>query len=847
MRWPVWLGLFALFAEQPSDANLLMAPNGVVSNVEEFPGPFASWTNVKTSCGATGNGTTDDTTAIQTCLTAISPSAPVLYFPAGTYKITQPLNLKSQIYISLIGQDPTTTKILWAGISSGTTAASFTATITNNSPSLPVTNTMTVSSSGFSGVVKVGQLVHNGAFGHIVYVTADLTGGGGPGNYLVNTTNGSYLTLSSSATTTTDENMLFLNGVAYSRIDRLTLDGGSLISIGIHEEWNGIDNYFDTGDEYADDTFQNMQIGITCGNLAGCADVSVIRSTFTGLTDVGVTLNNFNALDVYAWYSLFSGNRIGMSNSSNFFGNGAGNFHSMDSKFLANTEADINIANTGTFNFGSNYSSGSGAFIEGGGSNSVNAYVLSGNTVLDPVATNAVDQGSLGPMMVINNVFRSASGASVGPVVNVHNGSFATDIFSYGNTYTLSTATCGGVVQVSNSGHCHSVSDQIVSRGSVNPAAPTLPPTPSNHSRQLFEASVSGSGTTCSTGAPCSLQTAITQAAACSCANPVVHINPGTYNLATTVTVPANFPIQLVGDGFVSRLAANGANPVLKLTGPSKATLSNFSCNGNAGASTCIEANSSDQTGGRVFIDQGHSTLSSKNFLIDSLDKTSVELHLPENTAAGTVGLEVIGGASAASGTWLGSTTNVFGGITSDNALAYQTTNGARLTLWGPWNDIGSGGAQVLGSTGAFGAITYAGSKILTGSLTSVILNNFQSVAGLVGLYLDGNISLSGTGSGAQDLGGGLVGATNTFFGNTTSPAATTVFINGFSRQSPPPLSDASELAETGSVTAPFLAATLAQLIAATPVQRTGTPSGVTDIGIYRLFIDRSVNGIWIH
>ena len=332
-----WVAVLLLCAAS-AHANLLLAPNGgVVSNAEEFPGPFASWTNVKTSCGATGNGSTDDTTAIQTCLTAISPSAPVLYFPAGTYKITQPLNLKSQIYISLIGQDPTNTKILWAGISSGTTAASFTATITNNSPSLPVTNTMTVSSSGFSGVIKIGQLVRNGAFGHIVYVTADLTGGGGPGNYLVNTVNAEYITLSSSTTTTVNENMLFLNGMAYSRIDRLTLDGGSLISIGIHEEWNGIDNYFDTGNEYADDTFQNMQIGITCGNLAGCADVSVIRSTFTGLTDVGVTLNNLNALDVYAWYSLFSGNRIGMSNSSNFFGNGGGNFHSMTSKFLANT------------------------------------------------------------------------------------------------------------------------------------------------------------------------------------------------------------------------------------------------------------------------------------------------------------------------------------------------------------------------------------------------------------------------------------------------------------------------------------------------------------------------------
>lgn len=819
------------------------APSGPT---EEFPGPFASWTNVKTSCGAAGNGSTDDTAAIQTCLNNITPSSPVLYFPAGTYKITNSLNLKSQIYISLIGQDPATTKILWGGISSSTSAASFTATVSNNSPSLPVTNTMTVSSTGFSGVIKVGQQVINGSLGHVTYVTADLTGGGGPGNYLVNTTNGSYVAFSSSATTTFGENMLFLNGVAYSRIDRLSFDGGSLVEVGINENWNSIDNYFDTGNEYADDTFKNLNVGLTCGVMAGCAEVSLIRDQFLGLTDVGVVTNNFNALNMYAWYSTFSGNRIGMANKSNSFGNGAGNFHAVNSSFIGNTEADINIGNTGTFNFVHNYSSGSAAFIEGGGSNSVNAYVLSGNMVLDTTADPTISQGSLGPMMLVNNVFRSRVGASA-PVVNVHDSSFATDIFSYGNTYTISTATCGGVVQVSNSGHCHSVNDQVVSRGSVNPAAPAMPPTPANLGRQLFEASVSGSGTTCSAGSPCSLQTAITQAAACSCTNPIVHINPGTYSLATTVTVPANFPMQIVGDGYVSRLVANGANPVLQLAGPSKATLSNFSCNGNSGASNCIEANNSDQTGGSVFIDQGHSTLNTFNFLIDTLDRTSVEFHLLENTASGTAGLKVIGGTNAAAGNWLGSTTNIFGGISSDQPLAYSTTNGSHVTIWGPWNDIGHGGAQVLGAAGQFGAVTYAGSKILTGGTTSIILSGFQGLAGLVGDFLDGNISLTGAGSGAQNLGAGLVGPSSAFFSDTTSPAATTVFINGFSTASPPPSSDASELPETGSPTSPFLAATLSQLIAATPGQRTATASGVTGLGIYRVFIDHSVNGLWIH
>lgn len=43
--------------------------------------------------GATGNGTTDDTTAIQNAFIAVAGTRTALYMPAGTYKITQPINV----------------------------------------------------------------------------------------------------------------------------------------------------------------------------------------------------------------------------------------------------------------------------------------------------------------------------------------------------------------------------------------------------------------------------------------------------------------------------------------------------------------------------------------------------------------------------------------------------------------------------------------------------------------------------------------------------------------------------------------------------------------------------------
>lgn len=64
---------------QKLDVAGTIAKNGVT---------ITPWINVKTDYGATGNGSTDDTTAINNAIAAANSSGATLYFPAGTYKVT---------------------------------------------------------------------------------------------------------------------------------------------------------------------------------------------------------------------------------------------------------------------------------------------------------------------------------------------------------------------------------------------------------------------------------------------------------------------------------------------------------------------------------------------------------------------------------------------------------------------------------------------------------------------------------------------------------------------------------------------------------------------------------------
>src|ERR1700750_603071 len=94
-----------------------LLPFFVSAQAEEFYGYFSSWTDLKTTYHAAGNGIVDDTKAIQQALDELGSNghSPVLYIPKGVYRITATLTMQSKNSIAIIGEDPLNTIIKWDG------------------------------------------------------------------------------------------------------------------------------------------------------------------------------------------------------------------------------------------------------------------------------------------------------------------------------------------------------------------------------------------------------------------------------------------------------------------------------------------------------------------------------------------------------------------------------------------------------------------------------------------------------------------------------------------------------------------------------------------------------------
>jgi hypothetical protein len=135
----------------------------------------------------------------------------VVFIPRGTYRITKTLAIVSNINVTIAGEDPDSTRLIWDGEARGT--------------------------------------------------------------------------------------MLSINGLAYSKITRLTFDGRHAAAVAVDQSWDHVKPHFDTGNEYSDMRFVDVDYGIRGGFKGhGFAETTVRRSQFVRNMKAGITLGNFNAL-----------------------------------------------------------------------------------------------------------------------------------------------------------------------------------------------------------------------------------------------------------------------------------------------------------------------------------------------------------------------------------------------------------------------------------------------------------------------------------------------------------------------------------------------------------------------
>jgi hypothetical protein len=405
----------------------------------------------------------------------------------------------------------------------------------------------------------------------------------------------------------------------YASISRFTLDGAGTAKTAIEHGPK-----FATANECTDMIFKDVDFGIEAGSAAGIAETAVLRCRFFRCARAAISIQDFNSLDWYIWDCWFEDCGIGVTNEFK-----AGNVHIYQSTFLRSKDADITIRNTGYFSFQGNTSIGSRRFFhakrakawkdsETWGSQAT----LQDNLVLDPTDPTPVVIENNGPNMILDNTCRVAGD---GPLVVSAPPSEKADLIVIGNTWTIARP-------IEVRGRLTELDNKTVAANTIADAKPVPVPFAESASRTVIEVAAGADAA--------AIQAAIDQAATMKGKRPVVHLPKGNYTVNKTLIIPAGCDLQLVGDGpeNATQLIGSGIDPVIRVQGPSQATLRSFLVNGGNGA-VGILAENCDQPGGRVFGEQLNVSGFEYGFVSHGLEHSQVELR-----DAGHNGMQVVGG-----------------------------------------------------------------------------------------------------------------------------------------------------------------------------------------------------------
>jgi hypothetical protein len=639
---------------------------------QSFSGPMASWKNVK-DFGAIGDGITDDTAAIQAALNALKDTTnnpwSVLFFPAGTYRITHQLTTeRSEHYdylgAELIGEDPTTTRILWDGASGGTMLRwdawyDKVSRLTFDGNSRASTGILHAGS--FSTYSELSDLqLQDFAGGGIILGTAE---GNGTAEVLIT------------------RSQFYRCDTAISTWNYNTLD----IYI-----WH---NYFEDN-------------GIAIRNAAGAFHVYNNHFVGSEVTDINSVTNMVTSIV----NNVSLGSRSFIGNAQNIdFGSFQATAHIQGNQIYATTDVPIDLTSATSAAMIDNLIQGtSGVPQLLMSSSGMNNALLVGNTFASSgswpfrVTQQPFDHGQ-GASAVIDHpieksidgdpatyavlgMWNSLSGWQWNAPVNTHNTVFTYTLTSarnesssrdrdpmdwtllgsndWGQTWTKLDSRTGEIfsdhpqtkvytIETPGAYSTYELRIEKTANGSIpgsggwvslaefelrdsngqnltrdpnslmmgadeqwgniyveqqSTVAPSSINVPSSLQPFDFEPIRSATIIEVNDFTGQSIQAAINQAAAMpSESNPVVHLKKGTYHISSTITIPAEIRITIQGDGASERgsvlaWTGSGAGPVVWLEGPNRSTLRDLSIFGGvAGGVDGIVIDNANQPGGRIY------------------------------------------------------------------------------------------------------------------------------------------------------------------------------------------------------------------------------------------------------
>ncbi len=650
------------------------------------------------------------------------------------------------------------------------------------------------------------------------------------------------------------------------RLERLTWNGAGKNVTAVLHEGDG-HNPGAVGLAHRDEVFTNLAIGIRAdlpagtpparplpehpatvsapGALSFMAEYPVLRCKFQHCRAAGVRLRS----DLHQSWLIrdgeFSSCAVGVRNDP-----GAGHFQVYSCVFHDSATADIVMRKCSSFSIRHNTSIAATIFLDAReAENRGVPLAIQQNIIIRPRQTPAIAIANPGPVLLLENTLVSRPGLPRGAVVQL-SAPVKGDLVAAGNSFT-------GQDGIQVNGRFLDLGEKRLPNPAATPRLPFLPRTPPNMRPPIIEVKAGADAA--------AIQTAIDSAATRIGKGPVVHLPAGEYAITQTITIPAGVDVRLIGDGSSSVLRWTGADGgvVLRLAGPSKAMLCDFTIRA-AGKAAGIVAENCDQPNAQIFAEQV-SLDGGQLGLCSRLAQTYVELH-DLSLANNQLGVQVDAGNPPADVAWTAREhLAIFGGASCNNALGYAVSGGASLLLQdlcysgggsmvklsGAGNFTCNGGNSAPASDGSVAGAkppVTAGAKLppapvaTTPPAPGVTLDHFQGNAAFLGVSFNSGVLCQGDAkqTNALLLGVQAPDAKLLASGSAQSPV---VLLNG--RCCPPnEMQPSTALPDQGKNDALWLRQMLNGVNTLTPRPLGPLPAGLTDLSLYRVRLENCTTAL---